>query len=78
MTTEDIWPEGHAEFVAYCDAHPEATRDLTPFGWFQAGLLAGRTEARFAQHVLNTELNKLFEPSMDGVDQPARNLGEQV
>jgi hypothetical protein len=43
-TDDDTWPEGHAEFVAYCDAHPEATRDLTPFGWWQAGLQAGRHE----------------------------------
>ena len=45
MTNDDTWPPGHAEFVAYCDLHPEATRDLTPFGWFQAGLQAGRDQA---------------------------------
>lgn len=48
MTNDDAWPEGHAEFVAYCDAHPEATTDLTPFGWFLAGLSVGREQVLHA------------------------------
>ena len=41
------WPEGHAEFAAYCDANPEH-RNNTPFGWFAAGLRAGRAEMQEA------------------------------
>lgn len=53
MTTHD-WPEGHAEFVAYCDANPEF-KNHTPFGWFLAGLAANRLLLKEAHDLLDDE-----------------------